>query len=270
MSNGATSAEDKATMMSLQNSTPHQDTSSAPPHRHPQLHINVVIQSPLQLTVAHRVHLAGEYSTGAGRWYYFIILGKYNNLLVINFCGVCPRPPPSNIGSSYYQQSRIMESEDEAMGIPIDPHRRTIHHLQIFIQSYQQQGFLMFLLIYGNQDNLHVFQQQDIPTKACTPIGFNYDINIDGSIATLIEACNLVNIHKLKHGDAPATHNTGSLQIYFDFLSYAATESIYKCGIVDFNALFSSDHRALFIEIDILRLLGFPVQGTQKALKREL
>jgi hypothetical protein len=114
----------------------------------------------------------------------------------------------------------------------------------------------------GNQDDLHVFQQQDIPTKVCTPLGFNYDKNIDGSIATLIESCNLVNIHKLKHCDVPATHNAGSLQIYFGFLSYADTEFIYKCGILDFNALFSSDHRALFIDIDILRLLGFPVQGT--------
>jgi hypothetical protein len=131
-----------------------------------------------------------------------------------------------------------MESEDEAMGIPIDHHRQTICGLEIFIQSYQQQSLLIFLLIDGNQYDLHVFQQQDVPTKVCTPLGFNYDINIDGSIATLIEACNLVSIHKLKHGDVPATHNAGSLQLDFGFLSYTATEFIYKCGILDFNALF--------------------------------
>jgi hypothetical protein len=45
---------------------------------------------------------------------------------------------------------------------------------------------------------------------------------------------------------------------------------MYKFGILDFNALLSSYHRDLFIGIDILRLLDFPVQGTQKALKREL
>jgi hypothetical protein len=116
-----------------------------------------------------------------------------------------------------------MESEDEAMGIPIDPHRKTIRDLHILIQSYQQQRLLIFLLMDGNQDDLRVFQQQDIPNKVCTPLGFNYDKNIDGSIATLIESCNLVNINKLKHGDVPATHNAGSLQIDFGFLSYAAT-----------------------------------------------
>jgi hypothetical protein len=58
-----------------------------------------------------------------------------------------------------------MESKDETMGIPIDIHRQTICDLQIFIQSYQQQGFLVFLLMDGNQEELHLFQQQDIPTK---------------------------------------------------------------------------------------------------------
>jgi hypothetical protein len=140
-----------------------------------------------------------------------------------------------------------MESKDEAMGIPIDPHRQTIIDLQIFIQSYQQQGFLVYLLMDNNQVGLHVFQQQDILIKVCIPLGFKYDRNIYGSIATLIEACNLVNIYKLKYGDVPATHNGVSLQIDFDFLSYAATEFIYKCGILYFNSLFSSDHRALFV-----------------------
>jgi hypothetical protein len=140
----------------------------------------------------------------------------------------------------------------------------------MIIQSYQQQGFLIFLLMDGNQDDLHVFKQQYIPTKVCTPLGFNYDRNIDGSIATLIASCNLVNIHKLKHGDVPATHNARSLQNDFGFLSYAATEFIYKCVILDFSAFFSINQIELFIDIGILRLLGFPVQGTQSALEREL
>jgi hypothetical protein len=78
------------------------------------------------------------------------------------------------------------------------------------VQSYQQQGFFIFLLMDSNQDNLHVFQQQDIPTKVCTPLGFNYYKNIDGSIATLVMSCNQVNIHNIKHVDVPATHNAGS------------------------------------------------------------
>jgi hypothetical protein len=105
----------------------------------------------------HHVRLSGEDATGTGRWSYFTILGKDNNLIIISFYCVCPLPPPPNIGSAYYQQSCIMESEDESVGNPIDPHRQTIQYPQIFIQSYQQQGFLVFLLMDGNQDDLHVF-----------------------------------------------------------------------------------------------------------------
>jgi hypothetical protein len=177
------------------------------------------------------------------------------SLVAIVYVLVLPHP-------TLVAQSRIMELEDESVGFPIDPHRQMIRDLQIFIQSYQQQFFLIFRPMDGNQDYLHFFQQQDIPNKACTQLDFNHDKNIDGSISTLVESCNLVNIHKLKHGDVPVTHNTGSLQIDLGFLSYAATEFIYRCGVLDFNTLFSSDHRVLFLDIDILWLLGYSVQGT--------
>jgi hypothetical protein len=109
----------------------------------------------------------------------------------------------------------------------------------------------------GNQNDSHVFQPQDIHNCVHTPLGFNYDKNIDGSIATLAESCNIVNIHKLKHDNVPATHNAGSEQIDFIYISQAATE-LY------------SDHRPLFLDIDILRLLGYPVQGTVEFLDRDL
>jgi hypothetical protein len=41
------------------------------------------------------------------------------------------------------------------------------------------------------------------------------------------------------------------------------------CGTIDFNSLFSSDHPLLF-DIDILRLLGYPVQGTDKSIERDI
>jgi hypothetical protein len=44
----------------------------------------------------------------------------------------------------------------------------------------------------------------------------------------------------------------------------------FRCGILDFNSLFYSDHHPLFLNIDILRLLGYPVQGNVKFLERDL
>jgi hypothetical protein len=73
-------------------------------------------------------------------------------MIIISCYHVCTHPPPYNIGSVYFQQSRIMESEDESIGLPIDPHRQIIHDLQIFVQSYQQQGFFISNLMDGNQE----------------------------------------------------------------------------------------------------------------------
>jgi hypothetical protein len=128
------------------------------------------------------------------------MLGKYNNLIFINCYGVCPRPPQLCLGSAYYQQSRIMGDEHESIPFPIDPHRQTIRDLQILIVSYQQDGYLVFLVMEGNQDDTHVFREQEYDGKCFTPLVFHYDNSIDGSIASVLESCDVVNIHKLKHG----------------------------------------------------------------------
>jgi hypothetical protein len=47
-------------------------------------------------------------------------------------------------------------------------------------------------------------------------------------------------------------------------------EFIPGWGVLDFNALFSSDQCTLFFYIDILRLLGYPVQFTVMSLERDL
>jgi hypothetical protein len=60
------------------------------------------------------VHLSGKDSTGADRWSYFTLLGKYVNMIIISCYRVCLRPP-------------------------IDPHQQTIGDLQFFINTYHQE-----------------------------------------------------------------------------------------------------------------------------------
>jgi hypothetical protein len=191
-------------------------------------------------------------------------------MTIISCYRVFPCPPPVNIGSAYFQQSCIMESEYASIGIPIDPHRQTTHDLQIFMNSYQKEGYLIILCMDGTQDDEHVFQEQDFNAKICTRLRFHYYTNIDRSIATLVESYNLVNVHKLKHQDVPAAHHTGSTQIDIVFISLTATEFIFRCGILNFNSILSSDHHPLHIDLHILRLLGYAVQCTINALAHDL
>jgi hypothetical protein len=132
-----------------------------------------------------------------------------------------------------------MEDEHKSIPFPIDPHRQTIRDLQIFIASYQQDGYLIFLLVDGNQDDTHVFRSQKYDGKCCTPLGFHYDKSIDRSIASMVDECDLVNIHKLKHGNTPPTQSSGSTHIDFIFVSATAAEFVEYCGILDYNTIFS-------------------------------
>jgi hypothetical protein len=101
------------------------------------------------------------------------------------------------------QQACIMEDEIESIPYPIAPHIQTIRDLQIFISSYQQEGYLVFLFMDVNQDDSHVFREQEYGGKCCTPLEFHYNKSIDGSISSMVEACDLVNIHKHKHVHTP-------------------------------------------------------------------
>jgi hypothetical protein len=86
----------------------------------------------------------------------------------------------------------------------------------------------------------------------------------------MVDACDLVNVHKHKHVNTPPIQASGSTQIDFIFMSSAAAEFIFRCGILDVNTLFWSDHRPLYIDIDVLRLLSYPVHGTILAMERDL
>jgi hypothetical protein len=65
----------------------------------------------------------------------------------------------------------------------------------------------------------HSEHRQHPPTRITTPLGFNYDERTSGSIADMLEACDLLNIHTLQHGKAPPTHKQESRQIEFMFIS---------------------------------------------------
>jgi hypothetical protein len=198
------------------------------------------------------------------------MLGKDNNLIFITCYHVFPRHPRSCLGSAYYQQARIMEEEIKSTHFPIDPHRQTILDLQIFIVSYQQEGYLVFIFMDGNQDDMHIFREHKYDGKCCTSLGLHYDKTIDGSIASMVDTCDLVNTQKHKHVNTPPTQASGLTQIDLIFMSSAAAEFIFCCGILDFKTLFWSDHRPLYIDINIFHPLGYPVYGTIIAMERDL
>jgi hypothetical protein len=71
----------------------------------------------------------------------------------------------------------------------------------------------------------------------------------------------LMDPHTYLHGidDQPPTYIGGSTRIDYFLVSSDIIQYVAKAGIIPFNGYYESDHRALYIDIDLARLLkGMP------------
>jgi hypothetical protein len=113
----------------------------------------------------------------------------------------------------------MMEQEDESQLALLDPHKQTVQDLQVFMLQHIEQGFTINPAMDGNKSGTHSFQAPTVANRITTPLGFNYNKQISVSIADMLKACELVNIHTLQHGEAPPTHKHRSRQTDFMFIS---------------------------------------------------
>jgi hypothetical protein len=81
-----------------------------------------------------------------------------------------------------------MKQEDESQLVHWDPHKQTIRNIQVFMIQHIEQGFTVNISMDGNEANSHSFRAPMEYNRITTPLGFNYDSRISGSIADMIEA----------------------------------------------------------------------------------
>jgi hypothetical protein len=218
----------------------------------------------------HHMHKYGQDSTGAGRCSWFTVLGKNNaKIIYILCCRVCTRPAIHLLGSAYFQQNLSMEQENESQLAHLDPHKQTIRYPQIIMLKYIKQVFTVNLAM-GNESDSHSFRTPAAPTNITTPLSFNYGERISGSIVDMLEACDLVNIHNLQHGEAPPTYKQVSRQIDVMFISRHLVEHVEACGILPFDTIFACDHIPLYVDFNVYTLFGHPAFGTEKAALHDL
>jgi hypothetical protein len=163
------------------------------------------------------------------------------------------------------------EEEEESKLVNLDPCKQTIRDPQVFMIQHFEQGFTVNLAMDGNESDSRTFCPPTENNRLTNPLGFNYDSRISGSIAGMLEACNLMNIHTLQHGEAPPTHKQGSQLIDFMFISRRLVPHVNACGILlVFDAIFVSDHRPLYVNFELETLFGHPSFGTERAALRDL
>jgi hypothetical protein len=170
-----------------------------------------------------------------GRGSYIRLHGKQGeSLVVVTVYRVCN----SNIGkagssTAFHQEWHLLRLSDH---LKPNPRKNFIVDLIKEIKKWKLEG-------------AHVILGGD----------FNKNLGdtIDG-LSHLMSICTLTGVHAFFHGvsDEPNTYVRGSKHLDYIFATTGVLPFVRSCGIEAFFTTVHSDHRGLFLDIDITALLG--------------
>jgi hypothetical protein len=142
--------------------------------------------------------------------------------------------------------------------------------LQYFVQELQQEGHDVILFLDANQDEHHIYRSQEHNECFKTKCGFHVDGSIDGLLRTFVANCGLTNSLTNVHSEqVPKTHVRGSKQIDFDLVMDGIRPCIKTIRLLD-ESILKSDHRAIFLDLDLILLFGAPPERLERPQFRNL
>jgi hypothetical protein len=149
--------------------------------------------------------------------------------------------------TSFAQQWHILRRSGDKTP---DPRKRFIADLEKRVQSAMRAKQGVIVMLDANESLQH----------------FNNDFT------KWVRESGLVDIHVHRHGTEgkPATHTRGKNRIDYMLLSHDLVNFVSAAGILPFKTFTKSDHRALFIDIDLERYLGGRPSDTALATRRGL
>jgi hypothetical protein len=212
----------------------------------------------------HRVVKTGRDDTGCGRWSYIKFNGKENkHITVINTYRVCSQRDPGDTTSSRQQQC-IQYANEELRPYALDLHKQTLIDLQYFVQELQQGGDEVILFLDANQDEYQPYRPQDHDAYFKTKGDFQVDCSIDRSLHSFMANCGLTNALTDVHSEqVPNTHVRGSKKIGFALVTDGIRPCIKAVGLLD-ESILKSNHRAIFLDLDLLLLFGTSLERLKR------
>jgi hypothetical protein len=142
--------------------------------------------------------------------------------------------------------------------------------LEYFVQELQQEGDEVILFLDATQDDQQKFRSQEHNECFKTKSGFHVDGSIDGSLRTFMANCGMTNALTDVHSEqVPNIHDRGSKQIDFVLVTDGIRPCIKSIGLLDESTL-KSDHRAIFLDLDLLLLFGASPERLEQPTFRNL
>jgi hypothetical protein len=137
-------------------------------------------------------------------------------------------------------------------------------------KKYNNKGEEVILFLDANQDDQQTYRHQEHSGCFKTRNGFHVDGSTDGSLRTFMAKCGLTNALMDVHSDkVPNTHVRGSKQIDFALVSDEVLPCIKAIGLLD-EPILKSGHRAIFIDLDLLLLIGAAPERLERPQFRNL
>jgi hypothetical protein len=178
---------------------------------------------------------SGSDPHGLGRWYFAQLYGKHGKFLFVITAYQVYNGNISNVGAStdFHQQWHILWLADK---LRPNPRKQFITDLTVEIKKWQQAGADIIL---GGDFNERLGETQD-------------------GLAHLVTQCGLADVHTSNHGTdgKPNTYSRGSKQLDYIFVSPLILDYVDICGINPFHLVLHTDHRGLFLDLDLKGLLG--------------
>jgi len=207
-----------------------------------------------------------------GRWSYIVLRGKNSaKVYMVTVYRVCDNKD-SGPKTSYRQQFRRLSANFRAQNTPgqPDPHRQCILDLQAWLETITAQGHAIILSLDSNEDisekegSFHPLRY----IEGKHPISKTHN----GSLATLATTCGLIDPLASHHKDRPfpATYNRGQSRLDYILVSSSILPSVQRSGILPYQSIFYSDHRACFLDIDSIQLFGDSTTSMAPPCRRQL
>jgi len=197
---------------------------------------------------------------GLGRWSYITIRGpKEKKIHIITVYRICKQTIQS-VGHTtvMVQQYRALSKKLQEANIVEDPapRRQFILDVQSWLERELHQGIEILL---GMDANELISNKQG----SYCPLTSQLDTSItekhhDGSFNTLMTTCGLIDPLLLQHTqETPrSTYSRGSQRIDNILISKGLHPAIKHSGILPYDGIFSSDHRACYLDLDAAKLFN--------------
>jgi len=156
----------------------------------------------------------------------------------------------TSTAQQFRQLSRKMRSEGNISQTDPKPRLQFILDLQAWFSHKVEEKHEIILAIDANEDiTAKEGKVCPLPYTLDTPIVSN---DHDGSLARLMASCSLSDPLLMQHPDTPPppTYSRGSTRIDYILLSRSLLPAVIRTGILPYDRIFISDHRACYTDLN--------------------